>query len=887
MIERKKKVGARKHKRVGGFLATPYENIVQLYESMPLSQFLPYVGYDEKRQLYILADGRAAVCYEVPPLIVAGKDFLDSTRSLISELREGAIVQFTMYASPNVHPFLNRWKKIDHPNELLREVFSRRAEFYKEYIRKPHPFTGVPFRDFRLFISIIFPPKERKAFKDLLSKVKALIGFDSYEEEEIGDYITYLDRCYDEALSLKGAIESMGFISKVQQTLPPDYFLATMREIFNPSHEIYQKVPYDPDRELREQMIYADNALILHDPETIEIDGKYMTAFTVKSYPAGEYHISRMIEVLGSVLRRDKANQIKYPFLVSTAIYKLTEAEEQKIIAKLMQYKESYSPEVREKFVKIKDQVTELETYEAIRARNKSAARLVRVLTSGFFFVDADNFEDGKREVQNTFRTISKLWSSAGFELQVERFKPLPTFIFSLPMAPVKETMDFLNRGKTMITASVANLLGTVQSDWKGTGWYKRPQYPGFIFFSRRGQVQLVSLWDSETNYNLFIAAQSGAGKSFLMNEFITNFLGRGGLVYGIDVGRSYLRAVKVFDGQMIVFDSSLCINPFTNSVLGRLDDIEARLGRDEALKEATAEKEQLVRLIAIMAGLPAAGFQDYKGILEQAIMEAWKREGRNAGIKTVRDVLRDFMNDASKVEVRPLIARMVEALYPYAEGRFAHFFNGEANIDINKPFVVLELEEVNQYESMKEVVLMSVMMILAQKIYLGDRAVPKLFFVDEAWDLLRGEHTARFIETGYRRFRKYNTVAATITQSILDFFMEENKAVGQAIISNSEFMFLLNQRETDLHRAFRDQILTLDDFAKEMLLSVATERGKFSEIFVKNSVTWGVMRFMVDRFSYYLYTTDPKETAEIDRLVESGKSMKEAIEIMVKREMR
>ena len=345
------------------------------------------------------------------------------------------------------------------------------------------------------------------------------------------------------------------------------------------------------------------------------------------------------------------------------------------------------------------------------------------------------------------------------------------------------------------------------------------------------------------------------------------------------------MRAVELFDGQMIVFDSKLCINPFTNSVLGRLDKIAQELGEDEARKEATAELEQLVRLFATMCGLPASGYTDYKGVLEQAIRIAWEREGPDASVRLVRDVLREFMKDETKIEMRPQIARMIEALYPYAEGRFAHFYNGRANVDINKPFVVLELEEVNQYESMKEVVLMSIMMILSQKIYLGDRSIPKLFFVDEAWDLLRGEHTARFIETGYRRFRKYNTVAATITQSILDFFMEENKAVGQAIISNSEFMFLLNQRESDLQRAYKENILTIDDFAKEMLRTVMTEKGKYSEIFVKNSVTWGVMRFMVDRFSYYLYTTDPKETAEIDRLVESGMSLKEAIEFMIEKE--
>jgi len=875
-------VGSRKkHRKVGDFIATPVRQVKELYESLPLSQFLPWIAYDREKGLYILADGRAAVCFEVPPLIVAGNDFLNGCRALLSEVDEGAIVQFTLYASPNIHPFLERWKILDHPNEAISELFRRRAEFYKEYIRKPHPFTGVPFRDFRLFVSIIFPPQRRTIIANFLDKIKALTGFGKLEEEGYDDYEEYLKDCADKAASYRGTIESMGVISKIQEPIPPEHFIATLREFFNPSHEIKTYVPYDEEREIREQLVFADNA-VFTDTDLVRIDDKWLASWSVKSFPAGEYHISRLIEVLGAVFTRKKEDQIKYPFCVSTTIYKLTSREELAILANIERNKSGYDPSAIAKNVKIADQVRELEIYDTIRTRNPAAARLVKITTTGFFYVDAPDEERARREIKNTFRTLSKLWAAAGFELQIEKFKILPTFIFSLPMAPIKETMDFLNRSKTTMISSVPNLV-VCQGDWKGTGWVKRPQYPGFIFFSRRGQVQLLSLWDSETNYNLFIAAQSGAGKSFLMNEFITNFLARGGLVYGIDVGRSYLRATKIFDGQMIIFNSSLCINPFTHSVLTRADELVRELGKDDALTELTAEMEQLVRLISVMAGLPADGYSEYKGILEKAIRLAVQKEGNKAGIKTVSDALEELYESA--VEMRPQIRAMIEALYPYAEGRFAHFFNGEANVDINKPFVVLELEEVNQYPSMKEVVLLSIMMILSQKIYLGDRAVPKLFFIDEAWDLLRGEHTARFIETGYRRFRKYNTVAATITQSILDFFMEENKTVGQAIISNSEFMFLLNQRETDLQRAFKENILTLDDFAKAMLQSVMTEKGKFSEIFVKNSVTWGVMRFMVDRYSYYLYTTDPKETAEIDRLVEAGMSLKEAIETMIERE--
>jgi conjugal transfer ATP-binding protein TraC len=54
---------------------------------------------------------------------------------------------------------------------------------------------------------------------------------------------------------------------------------------------------------------------------------------------------------------------------------------------------------------------------------------------------------------------------------------------------------------------------------------------------------------------------------------------------------------------------------------------------------------------------------------------------------------------------------------------------------------------------------------------YLGDRAEPKLVVIDEAWDLLTQGDVAKFIETGYRRFRKYGGAAVTVTQSLNDLY--------------------------------------------------------------------------------------------------------------------
>ncbi len=55
---------------------------------------------------------------------------------------------------------------------------------------------------------------------------------------------------------------------------------------------------------------------------------------------------------------------------------------------------------------------------------------------------------------------------------------------------------------------------------------------------------------------------------------------------------------------------------------------------------------------------------------------------------------------------------------------------------------------------------------------YLGERDRRKIVFIDEAWDLLTQGDVGKFIETGYRRFRKkYGGSAVTVTQSVNDLY--------------------------------------------------------------------------------------------------------------------
>jgi conjugal transfer ATP-binding protein TraC len=74
-----------------------------------------------------------------------------------------------------------------------------------------------------------------------------------------------------------------------------------------------------------------------------------------------------------------------------------------------------------------------------------------------------------------------------------------------------------------------------------------------------------------------------------------------------------------------------------------------------------------------------------------------------------------------------------------------------------------------------------------------------------------------------------------------------------------------------------------MGEFGMQLLKSVKSNRPKYSEIFMDTPYGQGVARLAVDPFSYYLFTSDAKEKAEIDHIVkEKGKDYAEAIEEMV-----
>ncbi len=144
-----------------------------------------------------------------------------------------------------------------------------------------------------------------------------------------------------------------------------------------------------------------------------------------------------------------------------------------------------------------------------------------------------------------------------------------------------------------------------------------------------------------------------------------------------------------------------------------------------------------------------------------------------------------------------------------------------------------------------------------------------KIFIFDECWHLL--EKNANYIAECFRTFRKHHGSAIAISQNIDDF---AQTALGRVILQNTfhKFLFRQNARASEF----------LDSHALELLESVQSEKGVYSELLYLSERQRKIIRFRPSPLEYELYTSDPVDKREFNYYMEEkGRfiSFKKAIE--------
>lgn len=454
-------------------------------------------------------------------------------------------------------------------------------------------------------------------------------------------------------------------------------------------------------------------------------------------------------------------------------------------------------------------------------------------------------------DIDGAETSARSIWRARGFNLVSQQYLQVPGILTSLPMGFTPTMHKFYKRtGVThrKVHANAINM-SPLLGEWKGT------TTPVLQLIGRRGQHMALDLFDNKGgNYNFAVAASSGSGKSVLANEIAVGYLGVGAKVFIIDVGRSYEKLCHLLGGTFIEFidkpDWQICINPFDN-----IDNINE-------------DMEILKPLVAQMCS-PSGTLTDHdRSLIEIAIREVWDQLDKSMTITNVAEAL--------KSSGEPVAVRLGAQLFPYTRnGMYGRYFEGKSNVDFGNNFVVLELEELKSRKDLQSVVLFIMMFRITQTMYREDRSRKKVCIIDEAWDLMGGGNSGKFIEEGYRRARKYGGSFGTLTQSIEDYY---KTPASQAALDNSDWLFLLKQKKESIEQLSRSGKLTLDDNMKRVLSSVRTEQGLYSEIFINSPAGSGVGRLIVDPFALLLYSSAPDDWTAIQHYQRLGQSVTESI---------
>lgn len=433
-----------------------------------------------------------------------------------------------------------------------------------------------------------------------------------------------------------------------------------------------------------------------------------------------------------------------------------------------------------------------------------------------------------------------------GFQLLEDRYIALPAFLNLLPLGAERSHVRESQRFKTLATRHAIPLM-PLFADWAGSGT------PLLSLISRSGALMQFSLFDSPTNYNASIAAQSGAGKSFLTNELILRALAEGMRVWVIDIGRSYQNLAESLGGQFLSFsrDTPLSMNPF------------------KTLGNWSEEADLITALIAAMAA-PNETLSDFQSAgLKQILRTEYEARGASLELGDIASAL----STASDPRLRDLGLQ----LDPFtADGEYGAFFTGEGPAIGEERFTVLELEGLQGRRALQQVVLLQLILGIQQAMIKAPRQQKKLVIIDEAWDLLTDGPAARFIEHGYRRFRKYGGAAITLTQSVNDLY---RTPVGRAIVENSAHLLLLGQKAEAIEQLRGERRLPLGEAGLSLLKSVHTLPGRYSEVFIFGETGAGIGRLVVDPFKRLLFSTRPDDLAALADLRACGLDLETAIE--------
>ena len=876
-------------------LGTPHGS----FKRARLSDYLPYRYWDAVHDLYE-QDHTLGFILELVPLI--GGD--DTTSRILSELftealPSGAHCQVISWASPKIGDVVDGWAR-----ERCRggEVYAELGRHRREHFRKAafaSACRSAPFyfRDFRVFVAVELPG-----------------GSDGVAAQELVEV-------------REKFVSALRTIHVPSEAVTPARLIAVMEDLLNPTRTIRASTPtYDPDRYICEQMIrpdttwtrYRDKILIQSrglgdqfDAEDYEReldagdDVFEMRGFSAQQFPEN-WSQAMMSRTLGDMFN-DQLRLVGST-LVSLCFTPWTAAKTKSTTEfKRMRTEQAANNPLTKAFPAVRKKA---EDWAAVAEDVADGALLSQM---ALFVVSVSPVDDAERAE----RSLRSVFRAARFGLQRDDDIHIQTLLACLPLSMgggLHEDLRAFGRLRQMPT-TVASRLAPMQGEYVGS------TVPHLMLVGRRGQPFYWSNFgNAEGNHNTAVVGSSGSGKSVFMQETATALRGAGCEVFVIDDGFSFMSSCQLQGGAFLRFslDLQVCVNPFSMA--------DHELAAREPEYEAETKRNIAVQIETMCRGEARASPEE-RGVIDQCVNLVWDRKGADGCIDDVRDVMlgrwsEHAADDACEDEeedregaaedechaaaqaaklgaggkVVPPAAAAAAASGEGAErldfgrrgrdlalsltaftseGTYGRFFNGAATLEITNPYTVFEMSDLETKKDLRAVIVLAVMFLVRQRMKKGGRELRKALIIDEAWALLGDGSTGEFIEGFARRCRKEGGSIITGTQSINDYYKTSG---ARACLENSDWQVILRLKPEALEQLRKETRLSIDEAGMQLLKSLKTSEGEFSELMIQGPSGRFVGRLVLDRYSVTLYSTKPQVYAAVQNLRSRGVPLHEAV---------
>jgi type IV secretory pathway VirB4 component len=362
-------------------------------------------------------------------------------------------------------------------------------------------------------------------------------------------------------------------------------------------------------------------------------------------------------------------------------------------------------------------------------------------------------------------------------------------------------------------------------------------------------------------NGNSVVFAKSGAGKSFTVKLEALRSLMLGTEVFIIDPENEYQRMCEAVGGAYVKLSlsSSTRLNPFDLPQV--IDESEA----DNALRSNLITLHGLLRLMMGGAQAQMAASQNGGGVVMPALTPVEEADLDAALLETYAKA--GITNDPlTHVSVPPTIndlydtllhmggsgPQLAQRLRKYTSGTFSGIFSQQSNIDINNPFVVFNIRDLE--DELRPVAMYIVLNYIWNKTKSDKRK--RILIVDEAWQLMKYEDSANFMFSLAKRARKYNLGITTITQDVEDFM---SSRMGRAIVANASMQLLLKQSSSAVD--VLADVFKLTSEEKKRLSQFPVGQGLF---FAGQSHVH--IQIVASPTEYSLITTNPEQVKNIEQ---------------------